>query len=333
MYVGWRDLRWARGRFTLVLGTVVLITVLVGLLTGLTSGLGRESTSMITGLRTDHLVLSSQSFASSSLPRDAVADGRPLGIATVRASGGGDAGAVALAGVEPGSSLTPAAAELGPDTAVVSEAAADELGLRTGGDLTLGSRTLRVAGVHGTESYAHQAVVWVSLDTWFGVTGNEQVNAVGVSGDLPRLPEGWQAFSPDEAVSAIPGYASEHGSLVLIRAFLLAISALVISAFFTVWTMQRTSDVAVLKALGATNTSVFADAVGQAAVVLGAGIGAGSALAMALGLVAGQVVPFHLTVADILLPAALLLILGLAGALLAVRSVVRVDPLLALNGR
>jgi hypothetical protein len=35
------------------------------------------------------------------------------------------------------------------------------------------------------------------------------------------------------------------------RGFLFAISALVIGAFFTVWTIQRGGDVAVLKALGA----------------------------------------------------------------------------------
>lgn len=333
MYVGWRDLRWARGRFTLVLGTVVLITVLVGLLTGLTSGLGRESTSMVTALRTDHLVLSSDSFESSSVPLDALPEAEPLGIATVRASGAGGTSAVALAGVRPGSGITPAAADLTAGTAVLTEAAAEDLGVKAGDEMTLGSRTLEVAAVQGEDSYAHQAVVWADLDAWLAITGNTEVNALAVDGDLPTLPRGWHATNPADAVSAIPGYSSEHGSLVLIRVFLLAISALVISAFFTVWTMQRTGDVAVLKALGATNASVFTDAVGQAAVVLGTGIGAGAALSVAIGQVAGQVVPFHLSVVDVLVPAALLFVLGLAGALLAVRSVVRVDPLLALNGR
>ena len=37
------------------------------------------------------------------------------------------------------------------------------------------------------------------------------------------------------------------------RGFLFVISALVVGAFFTVWTIQRSGDIAVLKALGASH--------------------------------------------------------------------------------
>ena len=55
---------------------------------------------------------------------------------------------------------------------------------------------------------------------------------------------------------------------MLIRGFLLVISALVVGAFFTVWTIQRSGDIAVLKALGASAGTLMRDALGQAAVVL-----------------------------------------------------------------
>ena len=38
MYVAWRDLRFARGRFMLIGSVVALITLLVGFLAGLTGG-------------------------------------------------------------------------------------------------------------------------------------------------------------------------------------------------------------------------------------------------------------------------------------------------------
>ncbi|MHA6783221.1 hypothetical protein ACVGOW_19815 [Pseudonocardia saturnea] len=82
MFVAWRDLRFARGRFALMAAVVVLITLLVGLLSGLTAGLGRDSTSAITDLPADHLVFSAPaqdaapSFTSSSVGPDRGRRGR-----------------------------------------------------------------------------------------------------------------------------------------------------------------------------------------------------------------------------------------------------------------
>ena len=54
-----------------------------------------------------------------------------------------------------------------------------------------------------------------------------------------------------EAFQALPAYSSEAGSLTMMQGFLYAISALVIVSFVTVWTIQRTRDLAILRALGA----------------------------------------------------------------------------------
>ena len=74
---------------------------------------------------------------------------------------------------------------------------------------------------------------------------------------------------------ALGSYKSENGSLMLMQAFLYGISALVIVAFLTVWTVQRTRDIAVLKAMGASGGYLLRDAITQAAIVLLAGAGIG----------------------------------------------------------
>ena len=69
--------------------------------------------------------------------------------------------------------------------------------------------------------------------------------------------------------------------MTMIRAFLLVISALVVGAFFTVLTVQRTRQIGLLKAMGATNGYIVRDSVGQmtvlvaAATAVGVAIGAG----------------------------------------------------------
>ena len=120
MFVAWRDLRFARGRFALMAAVVVLITLLVGLLSGLTAGLGRDSTSAITDLPADHLAFSAPaqdaapSFTSSSVGPDrwqewaavpGVLRAEPLGVATTRVESGDSSAALTAMGVLPGSAL------------------------------------------------------------------------------------------------------------------------------------------------------------------------------------------------------------------------------------
>ncbi|QUY61226.1 hypothetical protein [Gulosibacter molinativorax] len=45
MFVAWRDLGFARGRFALIASVVLLITLLVGFLGGLTQGLANANIS------------------------------------------------------------------------------------------------------------------------------------------------------------------------------------------------------------------------------------------------------------------------------------------------
>src|SRR3546814_12243057 len=91
-----------------MVGVVLMITVLVGLLSGLTKGLGEESTSAITGLRTERLVFSGDTpdFASSRVPASADIDGEPIGLAPTRATTGEQTTPATAIGVRHGSPVT-----------------------------------------------------------------------------------------------------------------------------------------------------------------------------------------------------------------------------------
>jgi putative ABC transport system permease protein len=106
----------------------------------------------------------------------------------------------------------------------------------------------------------------------------------------------------------------------------------VIVAFLTVWTIQRTRDIAVLKAMGAPGSYILRDAMTQAAIVLVAGAAIGGAVGVAAGALAAQAAPFLLNAGTTVLPVVGIVALGLAGAALAVRRVTKVDALLALGG-
>ncbi|WP_240938144.1 FtsX-like permease family protein [Nocardioides sp. JQ2195] len=313
-------------------GVVMLIAVLVGLLSGLTRGLADESTSAITGLNADRLIFSGSSpdFTSSRIRLDAGLDGEPLGVATSRASTDLHTEPVTVMGVRVGSSIAPDAVGVAPGAVVLSEPLAAELELTDGDELRIGSKTVLVSAVRGDASYSHVPVAWLSLGDWQAVTGAEG-SATVLATSHSEAPSGHTNVSLDDALAGIGAFTSENGSLQLIRGFLFAISALVVGAFFTVWTIQRSRDIAVLKALGASTGFLVSDALGQALLLLVAGIGLGAAIVWLLGGVARDAVPFVLDPGTIGLPLLALVLLGLVGAALAVRRVTSVDPLTALG--
>ncbi|MFJ8091141.1 ABC transporter permease [Streptomyces griseofuscus] len=359
MFVAWRDLRFAKGRFALMGTVVVLITLLVGLLSGLTAGLGRQNISAITGLPATEIAFRSPargqalSYADSAVTdaqrrqwaeAPGVESAEPLGISTTKATAGDRSAGVSVFGVRPGSRLAPDGGRLDDRTVVLSTGAADGLGVTSGGSLTLAGQRLTVAAVRGDAFFSHTPVVWTSLDVWRGTappTGDGKRPAATVlalttssGADIAAVDRraGTRTVSPADSLSAIGSYTSENGSLQLMRGFLFAISALVIGAFFTVWTIQRGADVAVLKALGASTAYLLQDALGQAVVLLVGGTLLGTGIAAALGaLVVGGAVPFVLSPGTVLVPAAVTVVLGALGAALSVRRITSVDPLTALG--
>ncbi len=337
------------------MGTViVLITLLVGLLSGLTAGLARDNTSALTGLPADHLAFArpadgqSVSFTASTVrpaqwrdlaARKGVESAEPIGIGTVNAEAGRQTAAVSAFGVRQDSGLAPDATA--PGTAVLSTKAAKELGASTGDKLTLGGASLTITGVSGDASYSHTPVVWTHLDDWQRITptgGNGDRATVialrtGPAADLPAADKksGTETTTIDGALSAIGSYQAENGSLQLMRGFLFVISALVVGAFFTVWTIQRSADIAVLKALGSSTRYLLRDALGQAVLMLVAGTAVGTGLAALIGAFVPDTVPFVLEPATALGPVAVMTVLGLAGAALSIRRITAVDPLTALG--
>ncbi|WJS90167.1 FtsX-like permease family protein [Microbacterium testaceum] len=350
MYVAWRDLRFARGRFALIGAVVALVTLLVGFLSGLTGGLAVQNVSAVIALPADRLVLhpvegASATFADSAIAADTVAAWRaapgvetvtPVGILQTRVEGPGAATAVALFGLDAGTAF---AAPRRDDEVDLSAGAAKALDAVVGDDVSVAGSSYRVAAIGGDDWYSHTPVVtlstaaWTALDQRLGGTGQPTVLAVTGSPawDSVAADTGTTASTPLASLTALSTFRSEIGSLALMIAMLFGVSALVVGAFFTVWSMQRSADIAVLKALGASTPALVRDALGQALVLLVGGVGVGIGLTALLGVLAGGALPFVLSPLTTLAPAAGLIALGLLGAAVSLRTVISSDPLTALG--
>lgn len=352
----------------------VLVVMLSGLSSGLVNdGVSGLKKLPVTHLAFGEGVAIDSAFSRSTVDRDqlaswagreGVADAALLGNQLVNGEGpDGEAVDLALLGVEADSFVAPpaeAVAEGGTlgdrDGIVVSETVAD-LGLGLGDTVTierLGTELTIVGILDGQHTFGHVDIAYVPLATWqeihAGVPAGtearpetyEEATAVAVAAEpgagldlvAADAAAGTTTVTREASFDGSPGYAAETLTLELIQVFLYAISALVVGAFFTVWTIQRKHELAVARAMGASTRYLVQDALVQAAVVLvvstvvgiGAGVGFGA-------LLTSTPMPFALEAGPLALAAGLLVSLGLLGAAASVGRIARVDPLTALGGQ
>jgi len=353
MFFALRELRTARWRFALITGVVLLLSVLVSGLLGLTAGLAGQSVSALRALGSGgaSFVLPADADGAVDLDRAALTTEQidavtaadptavPVGIARVTLDDGSETGVAAVAvglSAPVGSVAVP-----GGGAALVTDGVDDELGADAR-SIGVNGTSLAVTGEAGDLWHSHTPVVVTDLDTWrdlaprggpatmMAVDGVGS-GAVGAGDPGSSSGSGLATVDADGLVDSLPSHRAENTSLTTMTSMLLAVTALVVGAFFTVWGMQRRRDIAVLKALGASTGAVIRDSLGQAAIVLAVGVGGGVAITALLGLLIGGTVPFVVSAGTTLVPALLLGGLGLAGAAVSLRPVVTVDPTTALG--
>jgi len=347
----------------------VLMVLLSGLSSGLVvdgvSGLMRSPVDAVAfseGTKTDSAFTRSEVTAAQAqtwAEQDDVADAELLGTSIVNAKNDdGSALDLTLFGVVPDGFVVPEAADgrglTTPGDAVLSSSARDE-GVEIGDVITLDrlGTTLTVVGFTADQrTFGHVDIAFVPLTTWqevhAGTTAGEQPDPAaydvasvvalrGVDGQTPDLAAGdaaagTSARTLEAAFDSSPGYSAELMTMELIKAFLYAISALVVGAFFTLWTVQRTRELAVMRAMGASTRFLLTDGVLQAAILLVISLTVGVSVGLIFGsLLEGTGMPFALETGPILTGAGLLLGLGLAGAAVATVRIASIDPVTALG--
>ncbi|CAL8973634.1 putative ABC transporter permease [Cellulomonas sp. T2.31MG-18] len=302
--------------------------------------------------------------------RPHVADAQLLGVSIVNTRKA-DATPVDLTlfGVAPDSFLAPTVdgrPALTQPGDVVLSATARKTGVRAGDVLTLDrvGTTLRVVGFTAQQdTFGHVDVGYLPLRTWQYIASGrsaagaptadaiaadalDTASVVALRSDTGSTlaTSGIDVAAGDQAAdtttrslqatfASSPGYTAETTTISMITAFLYVIAALVIGAFFTVWTVQRQHELAVLRAVGAPTGFLLRDGLTQAAALLVTFTAVGAGIGLGLGALIPDGVPFALEAAPVAGAAVLMITLGLVGAGLAVLRIARIDPLTALGGQ
>lgn len=367
MRLALRELRRRPGRFAVATVILTLIALLLMFLGGLLDGLLGSSTGAYRAQEGDLIVYSGTS--RDSLVRSRIG---PEVRATVEGVDGvaevGGLGSLQLGARpedEPDSRDLLAVALLGYEMAprglpdeppgegqVVADTTLEAEGVEVGDVLLLGPQRspVEVVGFVDDTQYSGQASLWGSLDTWRSVTdanrpgqaAGETVQALVVRTDAEAgataaaIDEatggGTSSLTLADAIEGLPGVSQQRSTFNQIIGVTVLVALVVVALFFALITVERTALYGILKAVGASGTTLFAGVVAQAVVVamLASGIGVAGSLLLDRTIPPGSI-PFAASPGRLLTSAALLLLAAIVGSAFSLRRVLKVDPASAIG--
>ncbi|NQX66397.1 ABC transporter permease [Paenibacillus alba] len=370
MYLAIREMRFAKARYTLIATIMVLVSFLVLFVTGLAQGLAYDNAASVKNMAATHFVLEQDSnhrFTRSQVDQNQLEkaglivgkeNAEPLGVkmTTIIPSDGTEKIDVTLLAVNLDGWLAPTVTEGSSLSDQISGHVLVDQKLSASGvkigtiivDQASGTKWT-VNGFVKNESFSHTPAVFLNKQDWLNLqaqtltrqgtkSADRQVyNAIAIKDsnekakDLQAALPNTEVITKSEAVSAIPGYKEEQGSLMMMIVFLFVISAFVLAVFFYVITIQKTSQFGILKAIG-TRTAYLARSVTMQVLLLSVGSLVISVLLVQLfESVLPSSMPFQLGFSTLALTCLSFVAMSLAGSLFSVWKVAKIDALDAIG--
>ncbi len=363
--IGFLEIRRRKLQFALVGLIVTLISYLVLMINGLGVGLNEQAGRALRNFDADAIAYSDRAVLSvirSELSAETVErietesgarESAPLGYMAVnytRNDGkvksaavlGYDPGTIGEPPVKEGRALTPADANgLLADRQFLRAS-----GLKVGDTVRLAirlqEREFTIVGELNEGAFFFQPSVYMLRSTWqemkYGTNapGTPVASVVLLKGDglAGKRGTGWEAVSKSTAFANIEGVSGQQSTVQALQVFGYLIGGLVIGVFFYVLTLQKTPQIGVLKAVGATTGFIFRQLLVQALLVALGGVAIAVPLAWLTNEGIKQVpdpVPIAFTTGTFVTTSALLLLMAVLGVLFSGRQVAKVDPIIALG--
>lgn len=338
------DLRFRLRRFVVAMVAAAVVLALLLLMTGVVNELDREPSVTASTIGATTWLLpegvkspftSNATFDEAVVPT-VITDGtaRPALIGRLPVTVDGETIDAILVGHAADGPGLPAPAAGRAATATGEVAIASFAGADVGDTIGLGSSQVVVTGtLDGTTLFAGMPLVFTPIDAARALVagGRPVVSAVLVDGSVAQAPEGLHVLSRDHIVTEAKGPVERPIlTLHVVQLLLGIVAAMIIGAVVYLASLERTRDVAVLRAVG-TRGSLLALGVGAQAFVVAL---AAAALAVGLEILLAPVFPLtvHLTVADLILLPVIATFVAVASSYLAVRRTLRIDPSEAFAG-
>lgn len=352
MFLALKEIRHEKLRYGLIIGMIMLISYLMFILMGMMLGLANENTAAIKSWRTQTVFLNKDANDSMSQSlivkkqlthrlnrHEALVGQTPVVITknnkhkeSIQFIGLNSHQFIAQKKLQ---IVNGHRAQNGQQ--LVADISLRSKGYRIGDKVRLNSSSKRykIVGFAKDAKLDIAPVVYGSLSTWRQLRGlNSQFAASGVIADQAEHAKRFsqlEHYNTQQFINKLPGYSAQNSTFAFMIGFLMVISLVIIAVFLYILTIQKIPNYAVLRAQGIPAKHLVNATLLQAAILMVAGIVCGIVLTWLTQLAMPTTVPIMLDWPLIAVLSLALVILGMLGALLPVRTIMKIDPVKALN--
>lgn len=349
MNLAWKEIKFYRFRYTLIMLIIFLLGSMVLFISGLAQGLARENISYLNNMPAEHYIVednkepkleSSQLNQSQQNKIENIIheNATQMGTQTLKINQQ-DQDVITL---NTPKHLTPKLVSGNYPKKQNEIAISEKL---TGNDLKVGdtvtfkghNQDYKISGIMNESMYAHSSMILMNKEAFKSL--NKQVSTFypvdKINKDekqsLKQI-KGIKVVNEKTLTENIASYQAEQMPLNLMIISLFVITAIVLSAFFYVMTIQKIPQIGILKAIGIKTKHLLTALLLQIILTTMLGVILAFSLILILNVFMPVTMPFYLSYSQVLLMIVVFLIVGLIGALLSFIKVLKVDPIEAIGG-
>lgn len=351
MKIALNELKFYKFKYLLITFIVVLLASMVLFISGLAKGLARENVSLIDQFKSEQFVI--QKDADNQIQRSNISPEQQTEIekivktapfkASMATAQYKDANSDLLFGSMPKNEQPSLKSGDYPQNnhEVVLNSKLEGEGLNIGDTIKIKGKDqeFKITGFFNHAMYAHTDFALVTEKGLDQVTDNHTPTSMyflkGLSDtQIQNLKDikDVKVVTQKDLTDGIPSYQAEQAPLTMMIVSLFVITAIVLTAFFYVMTIQKTSEIGILKAIGIKTGHLLGSLLFQILFVTLLGVGFALGIITALSLIMPVTMPFHLTSNLMLIMVVVFIAVAIIGALLSLVRVLKVDPIEAIGG-
>lgn len=332
MYLAWREMKYYKARYILMVIIMMLMTMLVLFISGLAGGLARDNISYLERFSIEQAYMTEDSEGSiqkSHIEYDEQVDGQYIGMMQSKAIINNDETGVVVSSMtsnEQFEALEAGEVYVSTDLKETLDVG-DEIEIDQSTNESNEVHKFIVKGFEEDFKHSHMNVIAMGQQDFETIYG-PIYQFVLSDQDVSQL----EPYTFDEMTSHIASYEAEQLPLNLMVITLFIIASIVIAVFFYIMTIQKQKQLGVLKALGRTTMELIINTLIQVMTVTIVGLMISIGLIFIFISLNDDTIPFHLNMNQYIVLTTLFLAVGLIGALISIIKVSKVDPVEAIGG-
>lgn len=350
MLLSWKEMKHSKGKYIMIFVIITLIAYLVFFLTGLAYGLaeaGRlaadkwEASAVIMTKEADNN-LSISSFNKEKLSDVTAKEKAPLAqSASVISSKGKGKENVTLFGVNKISFIAPNIIKghqvSKNNELVIDESLAKVNHYHIGDEVTFAgdSKKYKIVGLTNRAKFNVAPVVYMTIpglnELRFGHSErNDMINAIVVRGKA-KVESDLEVIPIKTFINGLPGYSAQVMTFSFMIIALIIIAAVVLGIFIFVLTMHKQKTIGIMKIQGVPTRMIATSSLMQTLILAVSGVILGVVLTFLSSLGLPKSMPFEFNVMLTLGVGVLMIVITNLASLVSIRSIVKIDPLKAMN--